>query len=152
MPLDDASSAAADDGLARSTALTAVGRSLLVQAGAGSGKTSVLRAVTGLQRPEGAAGRLGAQGRDLTLHTGAYDRFLMTRLDGLGWTEALAGAVARLRPQAIHLHGLDRIGAEALAALRPRKAARGSYRRPDAKESTGLDPALADWLAHRQRA
>lgn len=42
MPLDDASSAAADDGLARSTALTAVGRSLLVQAGAGSGKTSVL--------------------------------------------------------------------------------------------------------------
>ena len=42
MPLDDASSAAASDELARSTALTAVGRSLLVQAGAGSGKTSVL--------------------------------------------------------------------------------------------------------------
>lgn len=39
--------------------------------------------------------------------------------------------------------------AEALVALRPRKAARGSYRRPDAKESTGLDPALADWIAHR---
>ncbi len=81
-------------------------------------RADFLAASTGLQRPEGAAGRLGAQGRDLTLHTGAYDRFLMTRLDGLGWTEALAGAVARLRPQAIHLHGLDRIGAEALAALR----------------------------------
>ena len=41
--------------------------------------------------------------------------------------------------------------AEALVALRPRKAARGSYRRPDAKDSTGLDPALADWIAHRPR-
>ncbi len=39
--------------------------------------------------------------------------------------------------------------AEALVALRPRKAARGSHRRPDAKDSTGLDPTLADWIAHR---
>jgi Asp/Glu/hydantoin racemase len=39
--------------------------------------------------------------------------------------------------------------AEALVALGPRKATRGTYRRPDAKESTGLDPALADWIAHR---
>lgn len=39
--------------------------------------------------------------------------------------------------------------AEALAALRPRKATRGTYRRPDAKDSTGLEAALADWIAHR---
>jgi allantoin racemase len=41
--------------------------------------------------------------------------------------------------------------AEALVALGPRKATRGTYRRPDPKESTGLDPALADWIAHRPR-
>jgi allantoin racemase len=39
--------------------------------------------------------------------------------------------------------------AEALLALRPRKATRGTYRRPDPKESIGLAPALADWIAHR---
>jgi Asp/Glu/hydantoin racemase len=39
--------------------------------------------------------------------------------------------------------------AEALVALRPRKAARGTYRRPDPKDSVGLAPALADWIAHR---
>ena len=39
--------------------------------------------------------------------------------------------------------------AEGLVALRPRKAAHGTYRRPDAKDSIGLDPALADWIAHR---
>lgn len=39
--------------------------------------------------------------------------------------------------------------AEALVALRPRKAVQGTYRRPDPKHSTGLSPALADWLAHR---
>ncbi len=41
--------------------------------------------------------------------------------------------------------------AEALVALRPRKATRGTYRRPDPKDPTGLDPALADWIAHRPR-
>jgi Asp/Glu/hydantoin racemase len=39
--------------------------------------------------------------------------------------------------------------AEALAALRLRKATLGTYRRPDPKDSTGLHPALADWIAHR---
>jgi allantoin racemase len=39
--------------------------------------------------------------------------------------------------------------AEALVALRPRKAKRGTYRRPDPKESIGLAPALAGWIAHR---
>lgn len=77
-----------------------------------------LAASTSLQRPEGLPGALGVQGQDLTLHTGAYDRFGMTRLDGTGWLAALAAVVARLRPEVIHLHGLDRIGAESVLALR----------------------------------
>lgn len=77
-----------------------------------------LAAATALQRPEGLPGALGVQGQDLTLHTGAYDRFGMTRLDGTGWLEALGAVVARLRPEVIHLHGLDRIGAESVLALR----------------------------------
>ncbi len=40
--------------------------------------------------------------------------------------------------------------AEALVALAPRKAIAGTYRRPDAKPSIGLAPALADWIAHRE--
>jgi allantoin racemase len=39
--------------------------------------------------------------------------------------------------------------AEALIALRPRKATRGTYRRPDPKDSTGLAPALAAWIGNR---
>jgi Asp/Glu/hydantoin racemase len=42
--------------------------------------------------------------------------------------------------------------AEALAALRPRKATVGTFRRPSAKPSTGLAPALADWIAHKEAA
>ena len=38
--------------------------------------------------------------------------------------------------------------AEALAALRPRKATAGAFRRPPAKASTGLPPAIAKRLAH----
>jgi allantoin racemase len=41
--------------------------------------------------------------------------------------------------------------AEALVALQPRKASRGTYRRPDPKESIHLSSALADWIAHRNR-
>ena len=39
--------------------------------------------------------------------------------------------------------------AEALVALRPRKATRGTYRRPDPKDSIGLAPALAAWIGNR---
>ena len=39
--------------------------------------------------------------------------------------------------------------AEALVALRPRKATRGTYRRPDPKDSIGLAPALAAWIGDR---
>ncbi len=52
------------------------------------------------------------------LQTGAYDRFSMTRLDGMEWIAALGGVLERLRPDIVHLHGLDRIGTEALAVIR----------------------------------
>src|SRR5215218_1166113 len=39
--------------------------------------------------------------------------------------------------------------AETLIALRPRKATRGTYRRPDPKDSIGLAPALAAWIGDR---
>lgn len=39
--------------------------------------------------------------------------------------------------------------AEALVALRPRKAIAGTFRRPSPKASTGLPLALADRIAHR---
>ena len=39
--------------------------------------------------------------------------------------------------------------AEALIALRPRKATRGTYRRPNPKDSIGLAPALAAWIGNR---
>ena len=48
-----------------------------------------LAAATALQRPGAAPGSLGAHGDDFVLHTGAYDRFSMTRLDGHGWMSAL---------------------------------------------------------------
>lgn len=38
--------------------------------------------------------------------------------------------------------------AEALVALKPRKATVGTFRRPAAKPSTGLAPALAAWISH----
>lgn len=39
--------------------------------------------------------------------------------------------------------------AEALVTLKPRKAVEGGYRRPGAKPSTGLPPALAARIAHK---
>ena len=41
--------------------------------------------------------------------------------------------------------------AEALVSLKPRKAAVGRFRRPDAKPNVGLAPALAARLAHEDR-
>ncbi len=40
--------------------------------------------------------------------------------------------------------------AEALAALEPRKATAGAFRRPPAKPSAGLSPAIAKWLAQEE--
>ena len=39
--------------------------------------------------------------------------------------------------------------AEGLVRLNPRKATQGTYRRPAAKDSKGLSPALADVIGHR---
>jgi Asp/Glu/hydantoin racemase len=39
--------------------------------------------------------------------------------------------------------------AEGLVRLKPRKATAGTYRRPAPKESTGLAPALADLIGHK---
>lgn len=77
-----------------------------------------LSATTSLQRPEDAPGSLGLEGRDHLLRTGRYDRFSMLRQDGTGWIESLARLLDSFRPDIVHLHGLDRIGAEILAVLR----------------------------------
>ncbi len=79
-----------------------------------------LAAATSLQRPELAPGELAAQGEDFVLRTGAYDRFSMVRLDGADWVGSLTRVLDATRPDIIHLHGLDRIGAEVLPALRRR--------------------------------
>ena len=77
-----------------------------------------LAASTSLQDAEAEPGSLRAHGQDLVLQTGAYDRFSMTRLDGSAWIAALGQVVDRVRPDVVHLHGLDRIGAEVLPVLR----------------------------------
>lgn len=84
----------------------------------GGVRSTYLGASTSLQRPGGVAGELGAQGGDLVIHTGAYDRFTMTRLDGTAWVESMGRVLSRVRPDVIHLHGLDRIGAEIVPLLR----------------------------------
>ncbi|MFT3972726.1 MAG: glycosyltransferase family 4 protein [Amaricoccus sp.] len=78
----------------------------------------LLVAATSLQRPDMAPGSLGAIGPDAVLRTGAYDRFQMARLDGLGWIESLGRVLRDTRPDVIHLHGLDRLGIEALPVIR----------------------------------
>lgn len=78
----------------------------------------LLVAATALQRPGGAPGALGALGDDFVLHTGTYDRFSMLRLDGLAWVDSLAQVLRTVRPDIVHLHGLDRLGAEIVPLLR----------------------------------
>ncbi|AZB62464.1 glycosyltransferase [Cereibacter sphaeroides] len=77
-----------------------------------------LAAATSLQRPEAMAGSLGHLGEDMVLRTGGYDRFLMKRHDGLRWLESVRRLLTDAAPDVVHLHGLDRIGAEILPALR----------------------------------
>lgn len=78
----------------------------------------LLVAATSLHRPDALPGALGARGTDIVLRTGAYDSFAMTRLDGEAWVGGLARALAAVRPDVAHLHGVDRIGAEIVPALR----------------------------------
>lgn len=80
----------------------------------------LLAATTSLHRPEDAPGALGLLGRDHVLRTGRYDRFSMLRQDGTAWVAALSHLLAEVAPDVVHLHGLDRIGAEVLAVLRRR--------------------------------
>lgn len=77
-----------------------------------------LAAATSLHRPDAEPGALQALGEDYILRTGAYDRFTMLRLDGNAWLAGLGQVLETLRPDVVHLHGLDRIGAEILPALR----------------------------------
>ena len=77
-----------------------------------------LAASTSLQDPSATPGALRAHGEDFVLQTGAYDRFSMTRLDGTGWIASLGRVLDRVRPDIVHLHGLDRIGAEVLPVIR----------------------------------
>lgn len=79
-----------------------------------------LAVTTSLPRPDAAPGSLDRIGPDLLLHTGAYDAFTITRLDGPDWTAALARVVASHAPDLVHLHGLDRIGASVVTLLRSR--------------------------------
>lgn len=76
-----------------------------------------LAATTSLQRPEDAPGALGLEGRDHLLRTGRYDRFSMLRQDGTDWIASFGRLLRSFRPDVVHLHGLDRIGAETLAVL-----------------------------------
>jgi len=77
-----------------------------------------LAAGTRLHRPEATPGTLQALGPDFVLVTGGYDRFTMLRQDGDGWLDCLARVLATVRPDVVHLHGLDRLGAEIVPALR----------------------------------
>lgn len=79
-----------------------------------------LACTTELQSEAPADGPWQAQDDDLILWTDAYDRFSMTRLDAGHWVPALERAVDALRPDVVHLHGLDRIGVEILPWLRRR--------------------------------
>ncbi len=81
-------------------------------------RARLLVAATALQRPEAAPGTLGAHGNDLVLRTGTYDRFMMARLDGTAWIASVAEALAETRPAIVHLHGIDRIGAEIIPVVR----------------------------------
>lgn len=77
-----------------------------------------LAAATALQRPDDAPGALSAHGPDFVLRTGAYDRFSMVRLDGTDWLAGLARVLRTVRPDIVHLHGLDRIGVEVIPAVK----------------------------------
>ncbi|MCW5746970.1 MAG: aspartate/glutamate racemase family protein [Alphaproteobacteria bacterium] len=63
----------------------------------------------------------------------------------------LAGLAARVADR-IAVPVVDGVAAalrqaETLAALKPRKATAGTFRKPDLKPSTGLPPALARWIS-----
>ena len=86
---------------------------------------------------------------DLALRTVEEDRADVVVLAGA----PLAGLAPRVAER-IPVPVVDCVAAgvkqaERLIALSPRKATRGTYRRPDPKDSIGLAPALAAWIGNR---
>lgn len=79
---------------------------------------TLVAASTSLSRPEAVPGDLEALGKDFLLRTGAYDAFSMMRNDGPTWVESISRLLADTRPHVVHLHGLDRIGADVVHAIR----------------------------------
>lgn len=77
-----------------------------------------LTAATKLHRPDARPGSLQAIGRDFVLMTGAYDGFTMLRQDGTDWLDALGRVLGTVQPHIVHLHSLDRLGAEIVPAIR----------------------------------
>lgn len=75
-------------------------------------------AATSLQRPGAAPGSLESIDGDFVLSTGGYDRFSMLRQDGTDWLGSLGKVLDTVRPDVVHLHGIDRLGAEILPAIR----------------------------------
>ncbi len=73
---------------------------------------------TSLGHPDVPPGTLHAQGRDLLLRTGGYDIFSMRRRDGVAWAASIERLLDAAAPDVVHLHGLDRIGADIIPLLR----------------------------------
>jgi glycosyltransferase involved in cell wall biosynthesis len=85
---------------------------------AGGASARLMVAATSLQRPGSAPGSLEAIDGDFVISTGRYDRFTLLRHDGTEWLESFGKVLAAVRPDVVHLHGIDRLGAEILPAIR----------------------------------
>lgn len=95
----------------------------LVRALRASGRAEavLVAGVTRLHRePPGDQLLLAAEGADdeILIFAGAYDRFLMSRQDAAALHDAWARILRRTRPDIVHLHGLDRLGADIVALIR----------------------------------
>ncbi len=73
---------------------------------------------TALSHPDAVPGELHRLGQDYLLRTGSYDMFAMRRTDGSAWIRSIETVLEQVEPEVVHLHGLDRIGAEIIAVLR----------------------------------
>lgn len=76
----------------------------------------LLCAATRLQREQTAA--MDVLGYDSVTWVGAYDRFMMSRLDAGTWAPSLRRTLAAIRPDIVHFHSLDRLGIETVAFVR----------------------------------
>ncbi|WP_187428008.1 D-inositol-3-phosphate glycosyltransferase [Roseobacter fucihabitans] len=81
-------------------------------------KATFVAATTGLSRPDMPAGSLAKLGDDYLLRTGHYDMFTMSRMDGTTWVSSFKEIVQKTNPDVVHLHGLDRLGADLVTLLR----------------------------------